>query len=144
MESVAMIEFNGIDIIIQHQVDEGRVRRALAAALHVPEGHVALINDISHYPKAGDAEIVCVSSQVEGEFANLLSIQVDRTPLPYDTHAQLMQALCERLGVQYITPDDDDVDPYVMWFVSPGAVPRRVGLDPIALDEGRYVIARRV
>lgn len=139
-----MIEFNGIDIIVQHQMDQERVRRALAAALHVPERRVALIDDMSHYPKAGDADIVCVSSQVEGEFVNLLSIQVDRTTLPYETHAQLMQALCESLGVPYITPDDGDVDPYYMWLVSPGAVPSRVGLDPVAFDEGRYVVARQI
>lgn len=138
-----MIEFNGIDIIVQHPVDEDRVRRALAAALHVPGGRVAFIDDISHYPKAGDADVVCVSSQVEGEFTNLLSIQIDRTDLPYETHAQLMQVLGERLGVRYITPDEDDVDPYFMWLISPGGVPRRVGLDTVAFDEGRYVIARR-
>lgn len=137
-----MIEFNGIDIILQHRLDDDRVRRALAAVLRAPEGRVALIEDVSHYPEAGDADVVCVSSSVEGEFAQLLSIQVDRLTLPYDMHAQLRQALCETLGTQYLTPDDDDVNPYFMWLVSPGTMPGKVGLDPVALDEGRYVIAR--
>jgi hypothetical protein len=139
-----MIEFNGIDIIVQHRMEDDRVRRALAAALRIPEGRIALIDDVSHYPKVGDVDVVCVSSSVEGEFTRLLSVQADCITLSYNTHAQLMQALCELLDTQCLTPDDDDVDPYVMWLVSPGTVPRKVGLDPVALDEGRYVIARRV
>ena len=73
----------------------------------------------------------------------MLSIQVERLALPYDTHAQMMQRLCEVLGTQCLVPYDDDVDPYSMWSVSPGDQPRKVSLDPVALNEGRYVIARR-
>lgn len=36
VERVAMIEFNGIDIVVRHRTDDARVRRALAAALGVP------------------------------------------------------------------------------------------------------------
>jgi hypothetical protein len=144
MERVAMIEFNGIDIILQHRLDDDRVRRTLATALRVPEGRVALINDMSDYPNSGDADVVGVASSVEGEFTHLLSVQAEHLTLPYETRAQLMQALAEALGSQYLTPDDDDEDPYFMWLISPGTGRGKVGLEPIALDEGRYVIARRV
>jgi hypothetical protein len=70
-----MIEFNGIDIILQHRLDDDCVRRTLAAALRVPEGRVALIDDVSDYPNAGDADVVGVASSVGGEFTHLLSIQ---------------------------------------------------------------------
>jgi hypothetical protein len=85
-----------------------------------------------------------VASSVEGEFTHLLSIQAEQLALPYETRARLMQALAEALGTQYITPDDDDEDPYFMWLISPGVERGKVGLEPIALDEGRYVIARRL
>jgi hypothetical protein len=139
-----MIEFHGMDIIVQHRMDAAQVRRALAEVLHVPEERVALIDDMDQYPNVADAHVVCMSSRVEGEFAYLLSIQVNRVTLPYETRAQLMQLLSERLGAEYITPDEEDVDPYVMWHVTPGGMPGRVGLDPVAFDEDRYVIARNV
>lgn len=139
-----MIKFSGMDIIVQHRMNEHHMCQALAAALHVSEGRVALIDDLCHYPKAGEADVVCVCSSVEGEFTYLLSIQINRVTLPYDTNVQLMQRLCEALRMQYLAPDDDDVDPYMMWLISPGAVPRKVGLDPVAFDEDRYVISRRV
>ena len=139
-----MIEFSGMDIIVQHRVADDRVRRALAEALHVPEERVALIDDSCHCPKARESDVVCVCSLVEGEFTYLLSIQIEWVILPYDNNVQLMQRLCEVLGVQYLAPDDDDVDPYMMWLVSPEVVPSKVGLDPVAFDEDRYVISRRV
>lgn len=139
-----MIEFNGMDIVIQHDLGDEIIRRALAAVFFVPEGRVSIINEISDYPKSIDFDLVCVSSQVEGEFVRLLSIQSNHVTLPYETRAQLTQALCEHLEVQYITPDDDDADPYFMWLISPGVAPSRVGLDPVAFDEDRYVITRRV
>lgn len=143
METVVMIEFNGMDIIVRSRIDDERVRRALSTVLHVPAERVVLISDVSHYPPRGDADVVCISSQAEGEFTSALSIQCDCLALPYKTHAQLMQVLGERLEAQYITPDDD-MDPYVMWLTSPGAVPGKVDLDPVAFDEGRYVIARKL
>ena len=137
-----MIEFSGMDIIVKQPMPDEHVRQALASALRVSPERIALIDDVSHYPDRQDVDIVCVSSSVEGEFAQLISIQVGRATLPYETTAQLMQLICEQLGTQYITPDDENENPYVMWVVSPGALPRRIGLDPVALDNGRYVISR--
>jgi hypothetical protein len=111
MEVVAMIDCNGMDIVIQHDLGDEVVRRALAATFLVPEGRISIIDDVGDYPRSGDFDVVCVSSQVEGEFARLLSIQSNHVALPYETRAQLTQALCEHLGIQYITPDDDDADP---------------------------------
>ena len=135
-----MIEFSGVDMIAQHQTDDDGVRRALAAALGVPQERVAVVADMNDYPETAAADVVCVTSPVNGEFTLLLSVQVANLSLPYDTRAQLMQRLCELLGMECLVPDDDDVDPYFMWLVSPVNVPRKVSLDPIALDEGRYVI----
>ena len=75
-----------------------------------------------------------------GEFTRVLSIQVEPLALPYDTRAQLVQRLSELLGTQCLVPEDDDMDPYFMWLVSPGSAPSEIALDPVALEEGRYVI----
>jgi len=137
-----MIEFNGIDIIVQHRPPDVSVRRALSAALVVSEERVVVIDDVSDYPEAGAADIVCVSSPLEGEFTGLLSIQVERLVVPCDTHEQLMRRLCDVLGTQCLVPDDEQENPYLMWSISPGAAPRKIGLDPVAFDDGRYIIAR--
>ncbi|HEX8110292.1 MAG TPA: hypothetical protein VF516_21320 [Kofleriaceae bacterium] len=139
-----MTEFNGIDIVVQHRSPDASVRRALAAALAVSEERVVVIDDLSNYPEAGAADIVCVSSALKGEFTGLLSIQVERLAVPCETHEQLMRRLCDALGTQCLVPDDKQDNPYLMWSISPGAAPRKIGLDPVAFDEGRYVIARNL
>jgi hypothetical protein len=138
-----MIEFNGIDILVRHRPDDASVLRALAAALGVPEGRVALIDDVSEYPKPDAADVVCVSSSLEGDFTGLLSIQVEHLTLPYDTREQLVQRLCELLDAQCLIPEEEE-NPYIMWLVSPEAASCKIALDPIAFDEGQYVIARRL
>jgi hypothetical protein len=142
VELVAMIEFNGMDMIVQHRPPDVSVRRALAAALAVSEQRVVVIDDVSDYPETGSADVVCVSSPLEGEFTGLLSIQAERLVVPCETHEQLMQRLCNVLGTQCLVPDDEQDSPYLMWSISPGATPRKIGLDPVAFDDGRYVIAR--
>ena len=139
-----MIEFNGIDIIVQYRPPHVSVRRALAAALWVSEERVVVIDDVSDYPEAGAADIVCVSSPVEGEFAGLLSIQVERLVVPCDTHEQLVRRLCDALDTQCLVPDNERENPYLMWWISPGFAPRKIGIDPVAFDEGRYVVARNL
>lgn len=85
-----------------------------------------------------------MSSPLEGEFDGLLSIQVERLVVPCDTHEQLMRRLCNALGTQCLVPDDEQENPYLMWLISPGAAPRKIGLDSIAFDVGRYIIARNL
>lgn len=136
-----MMEFNGIDIVVRYRPSDVSVRRALAAALAVSEGRVVVLDDVIHYPEVGAADIVCVSSPLEGEFTGLLSIQAERLVVPCETHEQLMRRLCDVLGTQCLVPDDEQKNPYLMWSFSPGAAPRKIGLDPVAFDDGRYVIA---
>jgi hypothetical protein len=128
---------------MQHDLSDEVVRSALAATFFVPGRRVAIIDDTADYPRSADFDIVCVSSPVGGDFVRLLSIQSDHITLPYETRPQMLRALCEHLGTQYLTPDDSDEDPYFMWLISPGGTPGRVGLDPVAFDEDRYVIDRR-
>ena len=45
-----MIEFSGIDLVVRHAMDDDDVCRALAVALGVPVGRVAVIDDVSDYP----------------------------------------------------------------------------------------------
>jgi hypothetical protein len=83
---------------------------------------------------------VCVSSPVDGEFSQLLSLQAKRRVLPYDEQWQVVQRICDLLDTQCLCPDDQDMNPYTMRLLGPGAAPAKVSLDPVALDEGRYVI----
>ena len=141
MECVAMIEFSGIDIILERQINDTSIRQALAASLGVPENRVIVIDDMSKYPESAAADVVCVTSSVEGEFIQLLSVQAGRLLLPYDEPLALIQSLCELLGTRCLAPDDD-ADPYCMWLISPGTARGRIQIDPIAFDDDRYVISR--
>jgi hypothetical protein len=85
-----------------------------------------------------------VSSSLEGEFTDLLSIQVERLMMPCDTPEELMRRLCDALGTQCLVPDNEQEDPYLMWAISPGVAPRKIGLDPVAFDDGRYIVARNL
>ena len=136
-----MIEFNGIDIILERQIKDASIRHALAASLRVPENRVIVIDDMSKYPEPAAADVVCVISSVEGEFTQLLSVQTGRLLLPYDEPLALIQSLCELLGTRCLATDDD-ADPYYMWLISPGATSGRIELDPIAFDGDRYIILR--
>ncbi len=137
-----MIEFQGVDIVVQKRPADAGVRQALAVTLGVPEGRVALVDDLSDYPEAGAADVVCVRSSVEGEFSDLLSIQADRLTAPYETALQLVARLGELLGAECLVPDEDSQNPYLMWLILPGSAPLKVALDTIAFDRGQYVIAR--
>jgi len=136
-----MIEFSGIDIVLERQINDAGIRQALVASLGIPENRVIVIDDTSKYPESAAADVVCVISSVEGEFTQLLSVQTGRLLLPYDAPLALIQSLCEALGTRCLAPDDD-ADPYCMWLISPGTTPGRIEIDPIAFDDDRYVISR--
>jgi hypothetical protein len=140
MEGVTMIEFHGVDLVIQDRVDDDHVRRAVAMALGVPANRIALIDDVGDYPGPDAADVVCVSSAVGGEFSRLLSLQVERLALPYDAPLQLLQRICDLLGTPCLSPDEQDASPYSMWSLRPGAPPGKVSLDAAAQDDGRYVV----
>jgi len=61
-----MIEFDGIDLIIEKPVDKTNLRRALAASLGVPEERISVIDHVGQYPDSSAADIVCVESPGPG------------------------------------------------------------------------------
>lgn len=135
-----MIEFSGADLVLEKNVDDASLRRALASCLNVPEDRVAVIDDVGQYPEPSLADVVGVTSRVSGEFSRLVSIQSKTLELPYDRLLAPLQRLCEVLGTRCLAPDDGS-DPYVMWLLAPGDHPKLVGVDPVSLDENRYVVA---
>jgi hypothetical protein len=136
-----MIVFEGVDVIVQHPIHNDDTRRALAVTLGVPEDRIAIIENVTGYPDTGAADIVCVSSPVNGDFAGLLSVQVGHLEVAFESITQLIQRFSGLLSTPCLIPDEDSANPYLMWSIAPGSVPRRVALDPLALEEGRYVIA---
>jgi hypothetical protein len=143
MEEDTMIEFGGVDVVAQRRPDDEHLRSALAVVFGIPEDRVLLIEDVSGYEKSAAADVVCLSSSVEGEFTCLLSIDIARCTLPYDTREQLLQRFCELLGTSFLVPDED-INPYVFWLYSAGAVSVKVGIDADALDRDRYLIVERM
>ncbi len=140
MESGTLIEFRGVDIVVERQVDDVRVRLALAQSLLVSEHRVAMIGEIENYPERRTADVVCVASPVEGDFSRILSIQTERLTLPYDTTVELVQRLGRILQTRCLVPNEG-LDPYVMWLVSPDGSSERVELDVAAFDEDRYILS---
>ena len=134
-----MIEFNGTDLIIEKTVDNATFRRALASSLELPEDRVVVIDDVGQYPEPSAADVVCVTSAVSGQFSKLVSIQAETCRLPHDTALDLMRQLCELLDTRLLVPDQG-LNPFCMWLLAPGEAPRQVGMDPVAMDEDRYVL----
>lgn len=137
-----MIEFKGIDLVFQRLTDGASLRRALAASIQVPEDRVSVIDDMSDYPDRATADVVGVTTPLEGNYSTMASIQTEPIVLPYDSSLSLVQHICELLNTQCLAPDEG-ANAYLMWLVSPKAAARRVALDPVALDEGRYEIVHR-
>jgi hypothetical protein len=142
MERVAMIEFKGIDLVFQRLTDRASLRRALAASMQFPEDRVSVIDDMSEYPDRAAADVVCITTPLEGDYSTMVSIQNEPIVLPYDSHLSLAQHICELLDTQCLAADEG-ADPYLMWLLSPRAAAQRVALDTVALDDGRYEIAHR-
>src|SRR5262245_17331190 len=114
-----MIEFGGTDLVVQGPVDRDKVRRALADALGVREDRVAVIADVSMYPDPDTADVVGVCTAIDGDFTDLLSVQLAPLKLKYNTRLELVQRLCELLGTRCLVPIDGEANPYVMYMVSP-------------------------
>jgi hypothetical protein len=141
LESDAMIEFAGTDIVLETPKPLDCIRAAVAAALGVPDSRVAVIEDIANYPEPDSADAVGVVSSVEGDFAQLLSVQLQPMTVPYDTPLGPPQRIVDLLETRALVPIDED-NPYTMWLLAPVSPPRSASLDTDALDEERYVLAR--
>jgi hypothetical protein len=136
-----MITFSGIDVVFARPVSAQDLMRALSTLFDVPSSRVAVITDVADYPAAQSVDVVCVTTSVGGDFAQLTSIQMQPRELRYDTIVSFVQSLAEALSVQCIVPDED-IDPSSMILIEPGGAPERVHLDDEALDEDRYVLAQ--
>lgn len=137
-----MIEFAGVDIVAERRIDETTLRRTLAEVFSVLDQRIVAIGDVAEYPATDTADIVCVRTQVDGQFAEILSIQCDKLVLPQASVLEVFALVAARLQMRCLMPDDS-LDPFMMWCSSAGMKPELVALDPLALDAGRYEIAGR-
>lgn len=134
-----MINFNGIDILFGRPVPGADLCRTVAKVLGVASSRVVSISDLADYPAPQAADVVCVSNPIQGDFAQLTSIQSDARQLPYDSVFTLVQTIADKLSVHCIVPDDDP-SPYSMVLLEPGQPPRRVSLNAESMDADRYVL----
>ncbi len=136
-----MISFNGMDIFLERQVSSSALAGGLAELLGTLEQHIFLIESLHHYSETSAKDVVCVVSLVEGQFPFSLSVYCTQRDLPYESVLELIRRFAEVFETRCLT-SDDDVNPYTRWLAEPGRPTRKVYLEPVALDEGRYVLDR--
>jgi hypothetical protein len=135
-----MIEFAGTDIVLETPTPLEHIRSAVSAALGVPDSRVAVIEDVAHYPEPDSADVVGVVSSVDGEFAQLLSLQLQPMTVPYDTPLGPPQRIVDLLETRALVPADEN-NPYTMWLLAPLSPPHSALLDVDAVDDERYVLS---
>lgn len=131
------MRFSGCDVLVEGRVLKDEVLGALARAMDVDPGRVAVICDVVDYPEREVADVVCVMSSVEGSYGSLLSIQVDPRDAPELLEIRLGTALAEFLGRVCLVPDSSP-NPFQFWVLRPGARPLVGSLDPDAMEVNRY------
>jgi hypothetical protein len=134
-----MIRFSGVDIVLHRRLGADPIRRGIAAALSVETAKVSVIDDVAHYPERAAADVVCVTTAISGDFAEVVSIQCEPKELPFASILEVVQRESSALGTAVLAPDDGP-DPYVMWLVQPHLAPRQVSLDAAAFEDDRYEI----
>lgn len=134
-----MIEFGGIDIVLDRKLGDERTRDGVAAALSVETARVVVIHDMAQYPERQSADVVCVVTQTSGDFAEVVSIQCAPMKLPFARILDVVARLSSALQVRILAPDEGP-NPYFMWLVEPEHSPIQVALDEAALEDERYEI----
>lgn len=134
-----MIEFNGIDILLDRRLGADQIRQGVAAVLSVEPCRVSVIDDVADYPERGSADVVSVVTPTSGEFAAVVSIQCEPMTLPFVNVWEVVEQLSAVLEAKVLVPSDGP-DPYLMWLVQPDLPRRLVSLDADALEDDRYEI----
>jgi hypothetical protein len=132
-----MFTFQGIDVVLSERVEPLRLQACLASVLAIPALEIAIIDDVADYP--AEPRVVCVTSPVDGEFRELVSIQHAPLQVEVDTLAELMAKLARSLGTSLLFPDED-INPFTVYVVGADGSQRRASLVPDALDRGTYLL----
>jgi hypothetical protein len=140
-EGKTMTVFSGVDIVFARPVPARDLERGVSALLGVPSSRVVVVAGVADYPAMESADVVCVSTAVEGDFTHLVSIHLQPRELRDHTNVSFAQSLAEALSVPCIVPDEGP-NPCSVILIEPGEPPEPVRLDDEALDEDRYVLAR--
>jgi hypothetical protein len=125
--------FSGVDIVFARPVPERDLERGVSALLGVPSFRVVVVvvAGAADYPAMESAEVVCVSTAVEGDFTQLVSIHCQPRELRDHTSVSFAQRLAEALSIPCIVPDEG---------LAPCSAILR--LDDEAFSEDRYVLAK--
>ncbi len=134
-----MIDFAGIDLLADRAIAAPPIRRGVAEALSIDVQRVAVIEDISQYPKPGLADVVCVVTTTQGDFSQLISIQCAPLKLLARDVLELVQKLATSWGAGLLAPAGGP-NPYIVWFIAPATPARQASLDEASFDEERYVL----
>lgn len=137
-----MIEFSGIDIVLDRMAGDDQLRNAVAATLSIEAARVAVIHDMADYPEGEAADVVCVLTQASGEFIQVVSIQCEPVTLRDAAILDVVGRLSSVLHARILAPDEGP-DADLMWLLEPGRAPVRVELDADALDGGAYQLRGR-
>ena len=136
------MRFDGIDIVLDRSFSLDAIQNVLALVFETSPSRIAVVNDLRDAAVAPDQLLVAVATSVEGEFSQLVSIHMDATEIAFNASGEVLGALARCFDATCLGPDES-VNPYTMLCARRDGTVTAVWLDPNALDEDRYVIARR-
>ena len=138
------------DLILDRDVPTQALRRALAAALGIPEPSVQVVADVADTTPAGDGatRLLVERTARDGDFPLQLSLYVRDAALAQSVAAPAerlarVQRLCQLLGCTSLLADDS-LNPFSWLSIAPSGAVDVVALDPDRFDRDEFkVIASR-
>jgi hypothetical protein len=79
-----------------------------------------------------DVSVICVRSELSGQFCLLLSFYVS---FSIDDEIAILTAICEKLSCQILISNDDTLNPYSMLLINPEGILYEVKINPDKLEQ---------
>jgi hypothetical protein len=128
------------DILVDRVLAKKEVVDGLTAMLNVDENDIGVVEDIAQIDSPQSPSVVCVVSDLIGDFSLLISIYI-RGYLQLPSLVEAVKNFCKTLECTCLV-SDDSADPYTMLCIDKRGRVRAVNLDVDLLDEtGQYKIA---
>jgi hypothetical protein len=138
---------NGIDILINKQIDNTELISALSKLLTIPPTEILIVYDIAELEKQNSPyQLVCQKVEIQGDFSLLLSLYpqneaTNELTKQFQNYA-FTGKLGEILGCACLI-SDDTIDPYQWILIQNNKNWQTVELDPDKLDDHEsYVISK--
>ena len=124
---------NGVDFLLDGDVEPEALRAALAQALSVDPDQVDMIADLSDIR---DAPVIAQVGELDGGFPMSVAVYVRR-----EIGLEFVQAVSRALGMRALVSDDSP-NPFTWLLAHPDGSLDHVEVDPEALDREEFEIVR--